>query len=326
MSSILMNNKKMPSILYIGDFIKQNGPSVFDSHITKYIYGVKKEQIDRKITLLFIKELINSDVVHVSGISGKGLFSLLLAKVFFKKTSLTMHSSLKKEKEFRKIKQYRIYMEYLQMMLSNKIICVSEMLSDLVKRLYRRIDSQKICCIHNGIDMINLPDEEKKKDKYSLITTGGGRKEKGVLYVCKAIEKLNMKGITLFVVGEDGVDTKKIKDYKFVKYLGLLFREEFLEILKKSNIFIQNSVFDSFGLSVIEAASYKCKVILSNNIGALEVLKLESKYIINYNDIHSIGQIISELIFDGRQKIILNLDSWAGVAEKYKRLWCKLTT
>jgi len=235
-----------------------------------------------------------------------------------------MHGSLKKESEFRTIKKYRIFMELLQMNFTNKIICVSKLLSNVVKDLYENIDADKICYIHSGADSIDLVEHSKEKDKYRIITTGGGRKEKGVLYICKAIEKLKMKDIKLFVAGENGIDSEEIKNYNFVQYLGFLKHKDLLKIIKKSNIFIQNSIYESFGLSIIEAALYNCKLVLSKNIGALEVLVIEQKYIVDFDDINYIAKIIKELIFHKHQKVILHVDRWNDVAEKYKKLWLEL--
>jgi glycosyltransferase involved in cell wall biosynthesis len=316
--------KKVIAILYIGDFAKKNGPSIVDINITSHITDIKKEQLDKNITISLFKKIINSDIINVSGVSAKGLFSMILARMFLKKATFIMHGSLKKEREFRAIKKHRFYLEYLQMRFATKIICVSNLLLDVVKGLYDNIDVGKICYIHNGADKIWMPNNTKEKDRYKIITTGGGRKEKGVLYICRAIKKIKIKDIKLFVTGEDGEDSKKIKNYKFVQYLGFLSHSIFLDMLKKSYIFIQNSLYESFGLSVIEAASYNCKLIISKNVGALEVLRIDPKYIVDYEDVNYIGEIIEELISDNTQKVILHVDSWATVAKKYKELWLEL--
>jgi len=313
-------------VLYIGDFLKKNGPSRVDINITNNLNSLKinKEQINRKINVCFIKKIFISDIINVSGVSLKGLLALIFAKIFNKKSTFIMHGTLKIEKEYRKVKKYRIVMEYLQIKLANKIICVSKKLSDLVKKNYC-LNNLAICHINNGIDLKKNISSKVKKDKYLALTTGGGRKEKGIIYICKAIEKLNDKNIKLIVVGEDGLDTEKIKKYKFVDYLGFVSHDILLHLMRKSNIFIQNSLYEPYCISVLEAIESGCKLILSNNIGALEIININNRYIVKYNDVDSICFLINELMnMEKNVKIDMMANTWEEIANAYLKVWHSL--
>jgi glycosyltransferase involved in cell wall biosynthesis len=312
--------------LYIGDFIKYNGPSLVDIRLNDvFPENVEKEQINKVFNMNFFFKIIKADIIHVSGVSIKGVIALFLAKLMFKKTTFTMHGALKIEKKFKKISLLRILMEKIQIDLSNKIITVSEMYKNKIIKFYDNISHQKINCIYNGINKNNFYKYKNQKKENQILTIGGGRPEKGVKYICQAIESINNKRIKLIVVGEDGEDTQKIKEYSFVEYKGFLSQEKLFDLMKESKIFIQNSIYESFGLTVFEALSYGCELILSNNIGALEILDIKDKYIVNYRDKDRIKHLILSLLNSktNRQKTNINYDkySWPEISQNYLEMW-----
>lgn len=312
--------------LYIGDFIKFNGPSLVDIQLNNFFpKNVEKEQINKIFNKDFFLKIIKADIIHVSGVSLKAVIALFLAKLMFKKTTFTMHGALKIEKKFKKISSLRILMEKIQIDLSNKIITVSEMYKNKIIKSYDNISHKKINCIYNGINKNNFYKYKNQKKENQILTIGGGRPEKGVKYICQAIESINNKKIKLIVVGEDGEDTQRIKKYSFVDYKGFLSQEKLFELMKESKIFIQNSIYESFGLTVFEALSYGCELILSNNIGSLEILDIKDKYIVNYSDENRIKHLILSLLNSktNGQKININYDkySWSEISQNYLEMW-----
>ena len=71
---------------------------------------------------------------------------------------------------------------------------------------------------------------------------------KRILSVCRAVEKLNAKGlgITLTVAGAIGRDSDEIDRYPFVRDLGIISHRDLMREYHKNKIFIQKSVFETF--------------------------------------------------------------------------------
>lgn len=306
-------------VLYIGDFISKNGPSIVDINLFNNLKkkGIKKEQINKKINKKFLKKIYLNRVILISGVSLKGLISIILGKLLKKNTLFIMHGSLKFESNFRKVSFKRKIIEYLQLEFSNKIICVSEGFSKKIKELYPKF-SNKIIFINSGIDL----KKEKlffSKEKIILIV-GGGRREKGVLNVVKAINKIEKLNYVIVVVGENEKDTKEIRKFRFVKYLSFLEHDKLISLMEKAEIFIQNSFYESFGIAPLEAAQKNCKIILSKNVNSRMILKENTYYCIENNeDIEEIKQNIELSVLESRFPIFKENRDWKKVAEEYMK-------
>lgn len=308
-------------VLYLGDFIKQNGPSIVDINLTNKLGNqVLKVQINKSLSKV-LNNIFSCDIVNVSGVSAKGALYALLAKLCGKKVTYIMHGGLEIERKYRKVSKDRIIYEKIIIACAKKVICVSEKFEENIKNTY---NLKKTVYINNGVElkskeMLN----DIKRDENLILTVGGGRREKGILNICKAISCLNDKKVKLIVVGEDGPDTESIKTYDFVEYKGFVDNKELIKLMEQSNIFIQNSLYEPFGIAPLEAISSGCKVILSENIGA--PIKQINEFVVKHDDIESISKSIDKLL---KNRNIQNVDqsfidnlTWENSAERYIELW-----
>lgn len=317
------------SVLYIGDFIKMNGPSMVDINLTKKLDDnmehLKREQINKNIDLHFFKKILKSESIHVSGVSIKGMLGLILGRILFRKTFLTMHGALKEEKNYRKIGFCRFIIERIEMFFSDKIIAVSKKHKELIEKKYL-INYNKLCYINNGIDL-ELSMKNYSKNKFYVFSVGGGRREKNILNLCKAIELINNEKIVLFVAGEEGEDSESIEKYDFVQNLGFISHVDVIKHMEKSNIFVQISEYEPFGLAPLEALMCKCNLILSNKIGMLSIFEKIPKYSVwDLKSIEDLKELIQiRLTQDNYHEFLKNLNfkslSWDSVAKDYLRIW-----
>lgn len=313
-------------IAYIGDFEKGNGPSIVDIKLSQNIaqaYSfIYKIQINKNISLKEINELLKCDIINVSGVSLKGCLYSLVSKLLFKKVTCIVHGSLKEEKFYKEVSFIRRIEEKVQFICATKIIAVSDILAIRLKKNYKYL-GKKIIYIYNGVEKIDT--SVNKKKKYSILSVGGGRPEKGIIYICKAIEKLIEEDvdrkIRLIVVGEDGRDSEQIKKYSFVEYRDFQKKEELIKLMQESKIYIQNSIFESFGIAILEAYQCKCNIIVSNDCGIPE-----NKFVrVQYNDIEQIKNAINYSINnDEHVEIDINKYSWSKVANDYYQIWLDL--
>ena len=141
---------------------------------------------------------------------------------------------------------------------------------------------------------------EQFNKKTSIFSIGGGMPRKMIRYICKAVKILRDEGIdaTLTVVGAEGADTDEINSYDFVRNLGLVDSNVVRELFKESDLFIQNSCFETFGLAPVEALSNGCSVLLSKEVGALDLIEkaADGDIINNYNDPVEIAEKIKNIL------------------------------
>ena len=312
-------------VLYIGDFIKGNGPSTVDINIRDSIQSsnqvnqVEFLQSTTKLSFTVLKKISNVDVVHVSGVSFLGMLFMIFSRLCRKKTSMTMHGSLVIESRFRKISLYRRVFEFIQQKSANKIMPVSKLLAEKVKI------NKKVIVIPNGFNYIDNLAISKKANLITLI--GGGRKEKRHLDICEVIQKINDEhglNIKVNLFGENGVDSNKINSFHFVDDFGFCNKNIVLNSLSKSKIFIQYSEFESFSLAVADAINYQCYIITSNLVGINDFISKSNSFMVVDNKLQLEKAILHQYNDKKREVIDNKLLTWEQVTNKYIKCWEEL--
>ncbi len=286
----------MKKTYFVGDMLNNTGPAI----VNKNYYPYLKDKMyfcftNNKIlrTIHFMIYIIFVKNVVISGYSKLNIVLLKIAKKLNKKTLYLMHGFVKEEVKYKNIndKEDRIKLEYELLKNVEKIVCVSEKFSEYLKEEYSEFNN-KIFYINNGID-ININKNRIKHEKFTIISVGGGMKQKNNLKICEVIKeaKLDVKFIVIGKLLEDG---EKIRNYSFVEYYEKLSHDEVLNKMSESDLYIQNSFFETFGLAIIEALGCGCNLLISQNAGVLSILNNVSKGDI-INDVNNIKEISSKI-------------------------------
>ncbi len=218
-------------------------------------------------------------VVLCSGYSAQNILAAKLAHLFSRKCVYLMHGSVEHEDLINRCpneKMNRVERETLR--LSDRIYAVSAGFSKWLSKRYPEY-SDKIEPQVNGVDITPYRGEELR-DYNKLLTVGGGMPRKRINRICTAVSILRaqeeFKDLELIVIGNKGADSKEIDSHPFVKDLGTVNKEEANRLYRSCGLFIQNSCFETFGLAPMEAMSNGCDMLLSKEIGALELFDKES--------------------------------------------------
>ena len=164
---------------------------------------------------------------------------------------------------------------------SSKVIFISPahkktVFGKYVPEKLRSVIEKKSLVIPNGIDTFWLENKRtnvknKCRDTIRLLYVGEINSNKNLVLTCQAINDLILQGIdiTLEVVGkiiEQNV-YEEIMKYTFVKYLGVLQKEQLLDIYNENDIFIMVSKSETFGLVYAEALTQGIPLIYSKGQG-----------------------------------------------------------
>ena len=277
----------------MGDFISNTGPAVVNKNYYPYVKEkcyICKTNSKLIRPLHFILHISKCNTLLISGLSNFHLKAAKLAKKLNRKVIYLMHGYKKLENEILET--------------ADKIICVSERFCDFMKSARKDI-SNKFYFVNNGIKEIkNLNGKTRKNNKeYIIISIGGGMKRKNNLIVCEAISKIKDIKIKFIVIGKLYNDGEKIKKYNFVEYYENLSHNEVLKKMSESNLYIQNSYFETFGLGVVEALQAGCEILISSNVGALSIIEniKDNNIIYNINDREEIKNKILKLIINNKE-------------------------
>lgn len=286
----------MKKTYFIGDIISTTGPAIVNK---SYYTHLKNEMVfcptNNKTlrTIHYLIHILSVNAIIVSGYSKLNVLLLKIASKLNKKTFYLMHGFINEEMKYtnNENKEEKIQKEYELLSTVDKIICVSEKFAHYLEKVYLEF-KDKITYLNNGID-INTNKSKVTNNQFTIITVGGGRKQKNNLKICEAIKKakLNVKLIVIGGIFEEG---KKIQEYSFVEYYESLSHDEVLNKMCEANLYIQNSYFETFGLAVAEALECGCNILISENMGILSILEnVRDKDMIN--NVEDIEEIINKI-------------------------------
>lgn len=261
----------------------------------------------------------DSDII----ISSRIEFTELLSKYAKDKVTIAEeHRHHNNDKKYiERLKKACINVDYL--------VNVSKGLNDF----YSKIVKSKCLYIPNALD--DIPSSCSKLNNKSLISVGRLSSEKGFLDLIDVFSLINKRDneFTLDIFG-DGVEKSKIeervKEYNLserVTLHGFQSKDVINKYLAKSSLYLMCSFEESFGLVLIEAASFKVPSIAFDSAkGACEIIdNNKSGILISNRDKEKMANEVIKLIKDNdklklfgenARKISLNYSF-----DKVKKTW-----
>lgn len=299
-------------IFFVGGFKSNAGPinvnrSLRNNFTSTFVYVKSSNKYFKYIETVF--KTIFSKVIVISGVGRDGVLAIKIAKILRKKVVYIMHGFAKYEAELNgEIDMAAKSLNYEKGILekSDLILAVSKKFSLWLKD-YLPQYSNKIDYLYNGVEKPVYVIEQNKVDG-KVIAVGGDRKTKNNIPVCNAVENLCGQA-TLKVFGVIHGDEKPT-GWKYSSFEGLVSQEQLYHELATSQLFILNSIFEPFSLSVIDALNCGCSILVSNKVGVIDLLELKDTDIINDpNDEEELGNKIQYLLnHPNYERIIKSVD------------------
>jgi len=211
---------------------------------------------------------------------------------------------------------------------SSKIIAPSENTKKDLMKFYK-VNPEKIKVVYHGIVIGNwklvnweIKNESKKSQCFNILFVGRIEKRKNLVSLIRAFEVLNSKfnpefsgqnsKFKLILAGKKGYGFDEIKkailespNKNDIIYKGYVSDKEKEELYKNADIFVMPSLYEGFGLPVLEAMSYGVPVICSNNSSLLEIVG-GAGLLVDPNNIQEIAEAINKALnnSDFREEMI----------------------
>lgn len=202
------------------------------------------------------------------------------------------------------------------------VIAVSEQTKrDLIEVL--DFDEAKIHVIHEAIPVEHIvpkeeltPRDQLKKlygvEKPYFLWVGTQEPRKNLKRAVEAWRKYS-KDYDLVLVGASG--TQEVKREKGIHTPGYLTNAQLASFYKHAKLLLFPSIYEGFGLPILEAFYYECPVITGNNSGMSEVAG-DAAILIDPYSVDSIAEGINRL---------LKLKDMAGLKKKMKQQLSKFS-
>ena len=256
------------------------------------------------VVTILIKLLreIKPDIIHTHLFQAR--FYATVAHFFCNRSILITHKhnnvNLKKHNIF-------ILLEMISIFFNKKIIAISESVKRSLMR-YEFVPSKKIIVLHNGIEYQKFKKTANSKiisiqNPIIIGTVCRLEKQKGIRYLLLAMNSILAKfpSAQLEIIG-DGSLLEELKELS--KNLGISnsvnFFGKFTDVIpfyKRMDIFILPSIYEGFGIVLLEAMAAGLPVVASNVDGIKEVVvDAESGILISPKNPEAIASAVIQLI------------------------------
>lgn len=150
---------------------------------------------------------------------------------------------------------------------AKKVITVSGFSKKQISNTYS-IKPEKIQVVYNGIyfnDNNQVSDGSLTNEKYMLFV-GSLSPRKNLSMLIEAIDEMAPKDLNLFVIGKKNKIYKKEKSLEspYVKFLEQTNDTDLQNLYKNAKMLVMPSLYEGFGLPILEALSFNCPVICSD--------------------------------------------------------------
>ena len=188
--------------------------------------------------------------------------------------------------------------------LADRIVAVSEATKDALVRRYE-IPEDRVTVIHNAVDTSRFRHLEIGKNPRSLLYVGRIDKRKGLEFLIRSmpIVRNRLADVQLLVCGK-GRSLEKMKALVGrlhlqgnVSFLGFVPDDQLNELYNRAHCAVVPSIFEGFGITVIEAIAAGTRVVGTDVDGIREILQsAEAGRLVPYGDRPALAEaIVAEL-------------------------------
>lgn len=132
---------------------------------------------------------------------------------------------------------------------------------------------------------------------FRILFVGTITQRKGIKYLLEAVKQISQKDLELVLIGNLGGPAKPLGPYRgFFKQVGFCSKNEIRQYYQSSHLLVLPSVYDSFGLVILEAMAHGLPVIVSENSAGRDVVR-EGKdgYVVPIRDVDALKDRILRL-------------------------------
>lgn len=283
---------------------------------------------------------LDFDVIWSHGLFST-FFGLILSFVKRKRLVAVAHGLAFSQPQYPKF--LRAMLKILEKFVYSKPNCVIFLSNNDKNNFFRNLNvlPKKYEVIPTGIDLVKGDSRKLRKElriaKNTKIITFVGRliDVKGAKYLVEAVNKIRKQDFIVLIVGS-GPEGKKllylVKKFKLenkVKFLG--FRNDVIDILASTDIYVLPSLSEGLPVSLLEAKASGCAIVVTNiglpiknNYDGFVVPKEDSKEIyLAINKLMNNTSLRKKFGNNARNDIKINY-SRGKVINKYKKLFNKI--
>lgn len=187
-----------------------------------------------------------------------------------------------------------------------RIIAISENTKNDIIEIFG-IDGSKISVVHHGSKFVDTPPKDTNRPDFVtkdyVLFVGSRHFYKNFNRFIEAIaDLLHTNDIQLICAGGGEFDADEVALIKRLRLENKVIQrsvtdEQLYSLYKHAQLFVYSSLYEGFGLPIIEAFACGCPVVLSEASCFPEIAQ-DAGYYFNPTDLHDMATRVAEMLFD----------------------------
>jgi len=277
------------------------------------------------------------DIIHVHGLNAG--FFIWFFKLFRIKIVATYHSMDYIYPKWNKYVKIMLRFSEMQFLSADYIITVSK---GYLQHFYNKGRTRFISYLPNGIHLEGLANyvDDQLLEKWGLrkgefvLYVGRITPEKDLATLIEAFNKINLPSLKLVIAGsasfkkDEYLESLKKISSKDIFFLGQLNKKELSVLYSNCALFVIPSIYEGLPNALLEAMSFKCR-ILASNIDAHKEIGLDEKDYFNVQDSKDLADKIKQKTTDNIKRnyleIIVKNYNWDNIAQSTYKIYKSLS-
>jgi glycosyltransferase involved in cell wall biosynthesis len=169
---------------------------------------------------------------------------------------------------------------------------------------------------------IKYQERPKKQPGFRVLMVGNNFLRKGIHYLVEAFRLIRDPMAELWIRGDvPDVYRSRIKDAR-VTIIPAVLPSKLRELYLAADVFVQPSIDEGFGMTVLEALGFGLPVVITENVGSKDLLSPDVAFTVPIRDPRALADAIesARLVpgpsFDLARKAIIEMNTWAACARR----------
>lgn len=169
---------------------------------------------------------------------------------------------------------------------------------------------------------IQYKERNARNPTFIVLMVGNYFLRKGTHYLIEAFKLIQRSDAELWIRGDVPDNYSKRINDKRVKIIPPVLPDKLIELYQSADVFVQPSIDEGFGMTVFEALAFGLPLVVTENVGAKDLLNSQVSITVPIRNPEALSQAIQIAIempsktFDEARKKIIDQVSWTVCAQR----------